>query len=80
MSSFDNEIQLSQYENLSKEKKIRKNKKKNKQYIIEMFRKGWRWWNIILWWKIEKKWKNGNGEYMDDQGKEGWYYKGFWGI
>jgi hypothetical protein len=40
MSSFDNEIQLSQYENLSKEKKIRKNKKKNKQYIIEMFRKG----------------------------------------
>ena len=28
MSSFDNEIQLSQYENLSKEKKIRKNKKK----------------------------------------------------
>ena len=41
MSSFDNEIQLSQYENLSKEKKIRKNKKKNNQYIIEMFRKGW---------------------------------------
>jgi len=28
MSSFDNEIQLSQYENLSKEKKKEKTKKK----------------------------------------------------